>query len=290
MIGVIMRVRSSRRRRRGRAAAIPGAVSLPALLLVSAAAAEEGTYRERLSSHIARFPYYPDAVADLTISGTTYVRFRVSRDGRLLGSDVKQSSGDDDLDRAALDAVERSQPFPAVPPEIPDAKLEFIVPFVFKDRTGLVTSVTGDLHLAARMTGMCGSTAGGMEFSCRFAAYYLSKAGTSYFRMPLAGFRFGRELWFAGSAVAITGMSYQLTVDRVILRGLAGQDENPEPSIKPAIGSCAQIGNFTRRKVSTISCEATDEAGNKYTANFATDGSAVKVMRDTDERQLVPAK
>lgn len=265
------------------------AALLLAISWVSTARAEEGTYTERLVNQITKFRRYPEAAAALTIGGTTLVRFRLSRDGKLLVNEVKQTSGDEDLDRAALETMERGQPFPTAPPEISEASLEFVVPIVFKYTSDLVTPVTGDLHVGAFMTGMCGLTASGVELSCGFAAFYLNRAGVSFFRMPIAGFGgLWRELWFSGSTVQITGTSYQLSVDRVILRSRLhdGRDENSD---KPAKGTCTQIGNFARRRVATISCSATDESGNTYTANFATDGSAVKVMRDTDER-LVPAK
>lgn len=275
------------RGRRGHLRRISRSALLLAASLVTPARAEEGTYVERLVNQITKFRRYPESAAALTIAGTTLVRFKLSRDGKLLLNEVKQTSGDEDLDKAALEALERGQPFPAAPPEMPDERLDFVVPIVFKYVPDLVTSVTGNLHVGAFMTGMCGLTAAGVELSCGFAAFYLNRAGVSYYRMPVAGFGW-REIWFSGSTVQITGTSYRLSIDRVLLRSrLQDRDENSE---KPVKGSCTQIGNFTRRRVSTISCEATDEAGNKYTANFATDGSAVKVMRDTDERLPVQAK
>ncbi|WP_441238710.1 energy transducer TonB family protein [Bradyrhizobium sp. 930_D9_N1_4] len=162
---------------------------LLAAAVTTSARAEEGTYTQRLVQQIAKFRQYPASAAALTISGTALVHFRLSRDEKLLASEIKQTSGDEDLDKAALETMERGQPFPVAPPEIPEERLDFVVPIVFKDATRLVTPVTGDLHVGAFMTGMCASTADGMERSCKFAAYYLSRAGI--FLFPFAAGRIG---------------------------------------------------------------------------------------------------
>lgn len=181
-------MRTLRSDRRRRVLALSLTVLLAAAVTTSARA-EEGTYTQRLVQQIAKFRQYPASAAALTISGTALVHFRLSRDEKLLASEIKQTSGDEDLDKAALETMERGQPFPVAPPEIPEERLDFVVPIVFKDATRLVTPVTGDLHVGAFMTGMCASTADGMERSCKFAAYYLSRAGI--FLFPFAAGRIG---------------------------------------------------------------------------------------------------
>jgi TonB family protein len=257
-----------------------------ALAFVAPAQADEGTYSARLVRQIAKFKRYPDAASALAIAGTTVIHFKLSRDGKLLANQIKESSGDEDLDNAALETMLQAQPFPAAPPETPEGNLEFSIPLVF-NLPKLVTSVTGDLHVGAFMAGTCGSTISGEKFSCKFASYYLNRSGVSYFRMPLLDPDGpSREIWFSGSTVQITGIFYELFVDRVlVLDGdRTGSDGKIQQSFKPAKGSCKQVGNFTRRRVYTISCSATDEGGRVYTIDFTTDGTPIKVKRDTDER------
>lgn len=53
----------------------------------------------------------------------------------------------------------------------------------------------------------------------------------------------------------------------------------PTPLIEVSTGSCTQIGNLATRKVSSVSCLATDEKGRRYEFHFESDGSPAKVRR-----------
>ena len=53
----------------------------------------------------------------------------------------------------------------------------------------------------------------------------------------------------------------------------------PVPLAESSAGICKQIGSFATRRVSSVSCTATDRNGKKYELQFETDGSPIRVMR-----------
>lgn len=66
----------------------------------------------------------------IRLRGIVTLRFLLSRDGGLVEAGIAQSSGREDLDQLALDALRAAAPFPAPPPEMQD--LSFTVPFRFR--------------------------------------------------------------------------------------------------------------------------------------------------------------
>lgn len=65
-------------------------------------------------------------------SGVVTVRFAVSASGQASGIRVAASSGQPELDQAAVDAVRRAAPFPAIPAEAGRSSWLFNVPIAFK--------------------------------------------------------------------------------------------------------------------------------------------------------------
>jgi protein TonB len=63
--------------------------------------------------HLQKFKRYPAAAHGK--SGTVVVRFILSRGGDVIESAVTKSSGNDVLDREAIDILHRASPFPAFP-------------------------------------------------------------------------------------------------------------------------------------------------------------------------------
>lgn len=66
--------------------------------------------------------------------GTVQVSFSIGPSGDVLSAKVQRSSGDSDLDRAAIDMVMRSSPVPAPPPEIARARMNLSLPVQFSIR------------------------------------------------------------------------------------------------------------------------------------------------------------
>jgi protein TonB len=80
---------------------------------------------------VARYQRYPNAARLGRMRGTVETLFSMQRDGTLLEVWVKTSSGQVVLDKAAVDAIRRAQPLPAIPSELPD-RLNIQIALVFE--------------------------------------------------------------------------------------------------------------------------------------------------------------
>lgn len=78
-------------------------------------------------AHLERFRRYPPRARAARQQGTVMIRFRVNRAGMVLSSAVAKKSGSLDLDHAALETLQRAQPLPPVPMDMPD-EVELSVP------------------------------------------------------------------------------------------------------------------------------------------------------------------
>lgn len=63
--------------------------------------------------------------------GVVMLHFTMDRDGKVLAAKIEHSSGNDALDQEALAALQRAQPLPAPPTEVPGNSIELIVPVDF---------------------------------------------------------------------------------------------------------------------------------------------------------------
>ena len=87
-------------------------------------------FKNALLRHIAKFQRYPKSAQRQRLQGTVQAVFSVSRDGRLLDAWVKTSSGEAELDKAAIDTIRRAQPLPVIPSVLPDPiKIELALGF-----------------------------------------------------------------------------------------------------------------------------------------------------------------
>jgi protein TonB len=92
------------------------------------------TWKGLLLRHLERHKRYPSEAQRHRQEGVVYVRFKVSRDGRVLSSRLERSSGVATLDQEGLDLLKRAQPLPPFPPDQPGESLELSVPIVFSLR------------------------------------------------------------------------------------------------------------------------------------------------------------
>ncbi len=88
-------------------------------------------YLSYLKRHIDRHIFLPRAFYLGLIEGTTTVKFRIWRDGRLEGPELVDYEGSDMLRETSLKAVELSAPFKALPPDFPDEYLEIVGAFEY---------------------------------------------------------------------------------------------------------------------------------------------------------------
>ncbi|OYW44767.1 MAG: hypothetical protein B7Z08_08380 [Sphingomonadales bacterium 32-68-7] len=93
------------------------------------AAGQGLNYRAQLIAHIRRFLFYPPEALRRGLSGTVVVRFRIDRAGQVIDLRVLRTRGAV-LDTAAMDAIWKAEPLPAVPAAI-QAPWEVDVPIDF---------------------------------------------------------------------------------------------------------------------------------------------------------------
>ncbi len=85
-------------------------------------------YFGQIASWIDANKDYPVECKKAKEQGAVLVKFTIDRDGRLLASSIKQSSGHPRLDRAALATLARSAPFPPIPDFVGRETLTVAVP------------------------------------------------------------------------------------------------------------------------------------------------------------------
>lgn len=93
---------------------------------------DSSKWDSRLGAWIKRHTRYPGSAKARGVEGKPYVAFTVDSSGRVLSARLSRSSGDADLDRAAL-AVLQGATVPAPPPEL-GSRQSRTAPFVFSLR------------------------------------------------------------------------------------------------------------------------------------------------------------
>lgn len=89
------------------------------------------TWKGLLLRHLERHKRYPTESQRARHEGVTYVRFTMSRDGRVVAARIERASGHAALDNEGLDLLQRAQPLPPLPQDQPGESLEIVVPIQF---------------------------------------------------------------------------------------------------------------------------------------------------------------
>jgi protein TonB len=84
------------------------------------------SWQRELIAQIERHKRFPAGAKGR--SGVVRVAFGIDRAGRLSSVRILSSSGSAELDRAALDLIRQSQPFPAPPAALGESDLNFVAP------------------------------------------------------------------------------------------------------------------------------------------------------------------
>jgi len=87
-------------------------------------------FQRMLLSHIARFRRYPEDAQRNGVRGTAVVVFSMRRDGTVASVWIRTTSGNIQLDTAAVDTIRRAVPLPHIPSELPDS-LNVLIPVAF---------------------------------------------------------------------------------------------------------------------------------------------------------------
>jgi hypothetical protein len=143
---------------------------------------------------------------------------------------------------------------------------------------------TTNIDVYALMSGKCSTLKiAGRDFACRAIAYFHSEQGRASFTVAL------QDPADDSHVISFSGDNgrreqdnlYELPIDRMLLNSKDRPkiDGLPVPSVELSAGICKQVGSFASRKISTVSCSATDKNGKKYELQFESDGSPIIVRR-----------
>jgi len=83
---------------------------------------------------LERYKRYPSGARDAHQEGIVYLRFTMDRTGRVLSAQIAKSSGVAALDEEVSELIQRAQPLPAPPPEVPGAQITLTLPVQFAIR------------------------------------------------------------------------------------------------------------------------------------------------------------
>jgi len=86
------------------------------------------SYLGQIAAWIDANKTYPTAAKKAKEQGVVLIRFSIDRNGNLLASSIKRSSGHAHLDQAALTTLARAAPFPPIPKFIEKDTLSIAVP------------------------------------------------------------------------------------------------------------------------------------------------------------------
>lgn len=89
-------------------------------------------YQIQLLGYLRKHQRYPKMAVRRKIQGYTVLRVSVDRSGNVVNADMELSSEKSVLDKEAFKMLERANPLPAIPTDIPDEEFEFLVPVRFK--------------------------------------------------------------------------------------------------------------------------------------------------------------
>lgn len=89
------------------------------------------TWQGLVLVQLERFKRYPSDAQFHRQQGVVWLRFTMSRDGKVLSAAIDKGSGYDTLDAEALALVKRAQPLPKPPLEVAGDRLELVAPVEF---------------------------------------------------------------------------------------------------------------------------------------------------------------
>lgn len=112
------------------APAMPAAPAAPAPA-AAVAAAPSPDYVSRLFAALERHKAYPQEARGRRAQGVAMLRFRMRRDGTVIGFRLERSAGDQALDEAVLAMIQRASPLPAPPADLAGETIELTVPVRF---------------------------------------------------------------------------------------------------------------------------------------------------------------
>jgi len=147
-----------------------------------------------------------------------------------------------------------------------------------------VIDASSFVDLLALMSGECKTLKiAGQDFGCRTIAYAHADKGRVNFAVVVDDpYDNNHVVSFSGeNGKRADDNSYELPIDRMLLnsKNRPKVDGLPVPAAQTSTGSCRQTGNFAAKKVTDVTCSATDSEGRSYELLFISDGTPVSVRR-----------
>jgi hypothetical protein len=141
-----------------------------------------------------------------------------------------------------------------------------------------------DIDMFALMSGKCSTLkVAERDFKCRAVAYFHTQHGRANFTVVLDDpADHSHIISFSGeNARREQDNLYELQIDQMLLnsKDRPKVDGLPVPLAESSAGICKQIGSFATRRVSSVSCTATDRNGKKYELRFESDGLPITLRR-----------
>lgn len=96
-----------------------------------------------VTERVRQFFYYPAAALAVRRTGLVMVHFAVRRNGEIESLRISKSSGDEGLDKAAMDIMQTAQPLPPIPDRMHTDHVEGEMPINFGVRNFSGSSTTG---------------------------------------------------------------------------------------------------------------------------------------------------
>ena len=97
-------------------------------------AAQVSSWHRKIAQQVERHKGYPAAARARHETGVAQLAFKIDRQGMVVASRVVRTSGFALLDQETIATVQRAQPFPPPPPNMPGDTFEFTVPIKFNIR------------------------------------------------------------------------------------------------------------------------------------------------------------
>jgi hypothetical protein len=156
--------------------------------------------------------------------------------------------------------------------------------FMFLSLTSAALFAAFEIDVLASMTGTCSVLkVAESDFSCSGVTFSHTPEGRSGFTIFVNDPDDDLHIiTFSGEKARMAQDNlYELTIDQMLLKSKDRPkvDGLPTPLVEVSTGKCTQIGSLATRKVSSVSCVATDEKGRRYEFHFESDGSPANVMK-----------
>jgi hypothetical protein len=140
-----------------------------------------------------------------------------------------------------------------------------------------------DIDMIVSFSGRCTTfRAAGASLPCRAVKYFHGQSGRAYFTIAIDDpTDKGHILSFSGEkARREKNDFYELTIDQMVLNSKDRPKGNAVrvPLVKQANGICRQFGDVEKKRITAVSCVATDKDGLKYELEYAGDGEPALVQ------------